>query len=160
VTGFGDDVYQPDPTDQVDLDQLDDSDTLTVDGIGDPLDEGYSPLDRPIGLRGPETFAERLADELPDIPTGTRAIDGDGLGDSTDSDGELRDDQVGFRRSGRLVAPDEGAHADRTADLVARDVGIDGAAASAEEAAVHVIGEDADEREVAVERDEATAAEA
>jgi hypothetical protein len=40
------------------------------------------------------------------------------------------------------VAEDEGAHPVADADLVARDVGIDGAAASAEEAAVHVVDED------------------
>ncbi|MER6984744.1 DUF5709 domain-containing protein, partial [Streptomyces carpinensis] len=45
-------------------------------------------------------------------------------------------------RSGRLVAPDEGAHEDEEAALVAMDVGIDGAAASAEEAAMHVVDED------------------
>src|ERR1022692_4704650 len=41
-------------------------------------------------------------------------------------------------RAGRLVADDEGSHPDREADLVARDVGIDGGAATAEEAAVQV----------------------
>ena len=42
----------------------------------------------------------------------------------------------------RLVAEDEGAHPDAEADLVATDVGIDGGAASAEEAAVHVVEDD------------------
>jgi hypothetical protein len=177
VSGFGDDVYQPDPSDQPDIEQLDDSDTL-IDGVGDPLDEGYIPLDRPIGLRGHESFDQRLADELPDPWTdgygdgrgdrngdkerykpGARFADGDGIGDSTDSDGELLDDQVGDRRAGRLVAPNEGFGEDYTSDMVARDVGIDGAAASAEEAAMHVVGEDLDEQEVETEREEATAAE-
>ena len=45
-------------------------------------------------------------------------------------------------RSGRLVADDEGAHTDDEEDLVAHDVGIDGGAASAEEAAVHIQDED------------------
>jgi hypothetical protein len=40
------------------------------------------------------------------------------------------------------VAEDEGAHPDEEADLVARDVGIDGGAASAEEAALHVVEDD------------------
>jgi hypothetical protein len=40
------------------------------------------------------------------------------------------------------VAEDEGAHPDDEPDLVARDVGIDGGAAGAEEAAVHVTDED------------------
>ena len=137
MSGFGDDVYQPDPGDQLEIDQLDDSDTL-INGVGDPLDEGYSPLDRPIGLRGQESFDERLADELPDVA----AADGDGLGDTDDTDGELLDDQVGADRAGRLVAPNEGFGEDYTSDMVARDVGIDGAGASAEEAAMHVVDED------------------
>jgi len=41
------------------------------------------------------------------------------------------------------VAPDEGAHSDTDPNLDATDVGIDGAAASAEEAAVHVVPDDA-----------------
>jgi hypothetical protein len=40
------------------------------------------------------------------------------------------------------VAEDEGAHPDEEEDLVARDVGIDGGAASAEEAAIHVVEDD------------------
>ena len=43
------------------------------------------------------------------------------------------------RELGRLVAPDQGFGEDVDADRVADDVGIDGGAASAEEAAVHVI---------------------
>jgi hypothetical protein len=46
---------------------------------------------------------------------------------------------VGDDRAGRLVAPDEGTHEDDEEDLLADDVGIAGAAASAEEAAVHVV---------------------
>lgn len=70
---------------------------------------------------------------------------GDGLGDTLDTDGELIDDEVGDLRAGRLVAPDEGAHEDAEKDIIAEDVGIDGAAASAEEAAVHLVDEDADD---------------
>ncbi len=69
-------------------------------------------------------------------------VDGDGIGDAPDSDGEPVDHEVGTSRSGRLVAPDEGAHEDGESGLIATDVGIDGAAASAEEAAVHVVDED------------------
>jgi hypothetical protein len=43
------------------------------------------------------------------------------------------------------VQEDEGLHPDREPDLVAGDVGIDGGAASAEEAAVHLTDEDEDE---------------
>jgi Family of unknown function (DUF5709) len=58
-----------------------------------------------------------------------------------DVDGLLLDDGPD-PRAGRLVAPDEGAHADAEADLVATDVGIDGGGASAEEAALHVVADD------------------
>lgn len=47
--------------------------------------------------------------------------------------------------AGRLVAEDEGAHPDSEPDLAARDAGIDGGAAGAGEAAVHLTGEDEDE---------------
>ena len=62
-----------------------------------------------------------------------------------DPDEQAGDDEVGDTRAGRLVAPDEGFGADTEKDLIGREVGIDGAAASAEEAAVHVIEEDIEE---------------
>jgi hypothetical protein len=147
--GWGDDVYQPDQDEQrEDTGVLDAEDTLEYDGVDDPLDRGWSPPERPwavehLGvtaaerLRG-ETLDQRLAEELPE----DAAQDGDGLGDWAGGDGELLDNEVGAARSGRLVAPDEGAHEDEEAALVATDVGIDGAAASAEEAAVHIVDED------------------
>lgn len=88
-------------------------------------------------LRG-ETLEQRLAEELPDIAY----PDGDGIGDSRDTDGEPLDNEVGDLRSGRLVAPDEGSHEDEESGLIATDVGIDGAAASAEEAAMHIVDEE------------------
>jgi|SRR6185312_1456410 hypothetical protein len=119
------------------LDQLEAEDSQT--GGEDPLETGYSPPERPLGMREELTLDQRLAEEVPDLDTGQ---DGDGVGDLAGGDGELRDDQVGTERSGRLVAPDEGAHADREHDAVAEDVGIDGGAASAEEAAVHVVDDE------------------
>ncbi|MFI5688771.1 DUF5709 domain-containing protein [Streptomyces sp. NPDC051636] len=147
--GWGDDVYQPDASEiQDDAGLLDAEDTLVDDGVDDPLDRGWSPPERPWAVehagvtaaerRQGETLDERLAEELPDLV----APDGDGIGDSQDTDGEPLDKEVGALRSGRLVAPDEGAHEDEEAALVATDVGIDGAAASAEEAAVHIVDED------------------
>ncbi|MER5294420.1 MULTISPECIES: DUF5709 domain-containing protein [Streptomyces] len=147
--GWGDDVYQPDASDQrEDTGVLDAEDTLEYDGVDDPLDPGWSPPERPWAVehtgvtaaerRAGETLDQRLAEEQPDLAV----PDGDGLGDSTDTDGELLDNEVGAARSGRLVAPDEGAHEDEEAALVATDVGIDGAAASAEEAAVHIVDEE------------------
>ncbi|WP_338899683.1 DUF5709 domain-containing protein [Streptomyces sp. TG1A-60] len=148
--GWGDDVYQPDGSEiQDDAGLLDAEDTLITDGVADPLDRGWSPPERPWAvehtgvtaaerLRG-ETLDQRLSEELPD----TAYPDGDGIGDSQDTDGEPLDNEVGTLRSGRLVAPDEGAHEDEESGLVATDVGIDGAAASAEEAAMHIVEEEA-----------------
>ncbi|MBN9097644.1 MULTISPECIES: DUF5709 domain-containing protein [unclassified Pseudonocardia] len=138
-------TYDPDSGDDLDGDaQLDQGDTLDDRGVADPLDEGYSPAERPWAVDDFGTTAReeaegedldhRLAREVPDI-----GDDDEGLGDTSDTDGELRDDQVGDRRSGRLVAADEGGVTDDDPDAWASDVGIDGAGASAEEAAVHVV---------------------
>ncbi|MEU1304381.1 DUF5709 domain-containing protein [Streptomyces shenzhenensis] len=147
--GWGDDVYQPDGSEiQEDSGLLDAEDTLVDDGVEDPLDRGWSPPERPWavehtgvtaaeGHRG-ETLDQRLAEELPDLAV----PDSDGIGDCQGTDGELLDNEVGDLRSGRLVAPDEGVHEDEESALVATDVGIDGAGASAEEAAMHVVDED------------------
>jgi hypothetical protein len=146
-----------------DENQLQPEDTLVDRGLDDALDEGYSPPDRPVAVdkfgttaaeaEEGETLDMRLAEEEPDPnlqvedplapepdPTEQRVdqetqLDRD-LGLEED-DGEVGDD-----RAGRLLAPDEGAHEDVEKDLVARDVGISGAGAGAEEAAVHVIDED------------------
>ncbi|MFF2513981.1 DUF5709 domain-containing protein [Streptomyces sp. NPDC058086] len=143
---MGDDVYQPDGSEvQDDAGLLDVSDTLDDRGIDEALDEGYSPPEKPWGVehtgvtaaerqRG-ESLDERLAEEVPDIAGQI----GDGIGDLWEGDGELIDDEVGDLRAGRLIAPDEGAHEDTEKDLIAYDVGVDGAGASAEEAAMHVI---------------------
>ena len=49
------------------------------------------------------------------------------------------DGEVGDQRAGRLVDPNAGIGDDVDSELVGEDVGIDGAGASAEEAAVHII---------------------
>ena len=139
--------------DQDDLDdtaQLDQADTLDDRGVSDLLDEGISPPERPWAVEdwgltareaaGHEDLEHRLARELPDV--GEDEDEGDGLGDTSDTDGEAWDDQVGERRAGRLVAPDEGWVRDEEPDAWASDVGINGAGASAEEAAVHVVSDD------------------
>ncbi|MCX5181674.1 DUF5709 domain-containing protein [Streptomyces sp. NBC_00268] len=143
---MGDEVYQPDGSEvQDDAGLLDVSDTLDDRGVDEALDEGYSPPERPWGVehtgvtaaerqRG-ESLDERLAEEIPDVAVQV----GDGIGDLWDGDGELIDDEVGDRRAGRLIGPDEGAHEDTEKDLIAYDAGVDGAGASAEEAAMHVI---------------------
>jgi hypothetical protein len=128
---YGDQVVDPE-------DQLSVEDTLDEENLDDVLDRGYSPPDRPpVGydhnLDG-ESLDERLAQEEPDVDPYVEAERED---DPDDTGDEAQD-----RRSGRLVAPDEGSHEDEESDAVAEDVGIDGAGASAEEAAVHVIEED------------------
>ena len=136
---------------------LDPSDTLDGEPDGDPLEAGYLPTDRwSAGMRFGSTEAEEragesldqlLAEEEPDVTldpaeekpdeaTGEGEFGDEDAGDE-DVDGLLLDDGPD-PRAGRLVAEDEGTHSDEEADLVAYDAGIDGGAASAEEAAVHV----------------------
>jgi hypothetical protein len=127
--------------------------SLDSDELGDEVDEtGYSPLDwRPADLswgftareaHSHEPLADRLARELPDE---IEEVLGDGLGDTTDTDGELLDDQVGSVRAGRLAwaAPES---SDPASDYWGSDVGIDGGAASAEEAAIHIVVDQDDVR--------------
>jgi len=45
-------------------------------------------------------------------------------------------------RTGRLLAPDEGAGEDVDSEMIGEDEGIDGAGASAEEAAMHTIDDE------------------
>ena len=138
------------------------ADSLT----GDPGDPGADPLDR--GVAPPERWSaamkfgstadeqetgesldQLLAEEEPDPALDLDdEVPEDGEEDSEDDDeadeyvdGLLLDDGPD-PRAGRLVAEDEGAHPDAEADLVARDAGVDGGAASAEEAAVHVVEDD------------------
>ncbi|MCQ4211188.1 DUF5709 domain-containing protein [Streptomyces longispororuber] len=156
---MGDEVYQPgDPDAHEDEGILDVEDTLNDRGV-DPYDEGWSPPERPLGVEhtgvtaaermAGETLDERLSEERPDSVLeeleALESDDGDGddgIGDWRDGDGEPLDDEVGARRAGRLLAPDEGAHEDAEKDMLAEDVGLDGGAASAEEAAVHVVDEE------------------
>jgi hypothetical protein len=143
-----------------DEDQLQPEDTLVQDDVEDVLDRGYSPPDRLHGSLAhgvtaeeqsrDETIEERIRQEIPDpgsaygAPDNESGLDGDLLGgDDPDAiaaeDDWLGDGEVGDVRAGRLVAPDGGSGFDDEKDLVGEDVGVDGAAASAEEAAVHVI---------------------
>jgi hypothetical protein len=132
------------------------SDTLAGDPGDDPLDRGVIPPQRwSAGMRFGTTAAEQEAGESLDQllaeeePEAALEVDdelaGDVAGDEDaadeDVDGLLLDDGPD-PRAGRLVAEDEGAHPAGEADLVARDAGIDGGAATAEEAAVHVVGDD------------------
>jgi hypothetical protein len=114
-----------------DDDQLTQEDTLEDRGVDDLLDEGYSPPDRWKEPRDHETLDELLSEEEPDP---AMQLD--------DPDEQAGDDEVGDVRAGRLVASDEGFGPDTESELIGRAVGIDGGAASAEEAAVHVIADE------------------
>ncbi|MEU3605397.1 DUF5709 domain-containing protein [Streptomyces sp. NPDC035033] len=147
---MGDEVYQPTDgnEEQEDAAALDLQNTLDENDYDDVLDQGYSPPERPLGVekagttageqREGETLDERLREEVPDVGAGAGA-DADGVGDLPGGDGEPLDGEVGDRRAGRLVAPDEGVREDVDQAPLASDVGIDGGAAGAEEAAVHVV---------------------
>ena len=94
-------------------------------GDRDGMDAGYVPPDRPYvledddvtvpGQRESDTLDRRLAREEPE--------------DLVVDDG----------RAGRLYDPDQGAALERGDAMDAADVGISGGAASAEEAAVHIV---------------------
>ena len=138
----------------------DTTDTLIGAPGDDPLDRGVVPPERWSGdiRRGDqggqgESLDELLAEEEPDdtleLTEDELEIDDEEPEDlyadedagDEDVDGLLLDDGPD-PRAGRLVAEDAGALPDEEEDLVASDVGIDGGAATAEEAAVHVVEED------------------
>jgi hypothetical protein len=130
---------------------LDASDTLDGDPGDDPLDQGIAPPDRwsageGFGTTAPEeqegeSLDQLLAEEEPDPYAEADSDEDQDEGEDLRADDLWGDDEP-EPRSGRLVADDEGAHADDEDELVAHDVGIDGGAASAEEAAVHVLDDD------------------
>ena len=119
----GDHEDQPDAPDLGAAVQLESEETL--EGTGDALDAGYVPPDRPYaldedgvtarGMREGDTLDERLRREQAD------------------------DAPADAGRAGRLVIVDEGAALETPDAGDAVDVGIDGGAASAEEAAVHEV---------------------
>lgn len=131
--------------------QLQPEETLVDRGVDDVLDEGVSPPEKPRGVEEfgttpyeeetGESLDQRLAREEDD-PAAHVAY---GLAEDEVDDAPEVDPApagaVGDERSGRLVAPDQGLGDDAEKDEVARDVGIDGGAASAEEAAVHVVSD-------------------
>lgn len=122
-----------------DENQLQSDDTLVDRGVDDALDEGYSPPERwspgeGFGntayeeLRG-ETLDQRIAQEIPEPDPYEAAA----------NETEQVGGEVGGGRTGRLIADDEGMGPDLERDMIADDIGIDGAGASAEEAAMHTI---------------------
>jgi Family of unknown function (DUF5709) len=122
----------PDESEQ--LDQMEPQRSLIDRGVDDPLDEGYSPPERysPLIRKGEhETLDERLEEEIPEPDL-----------NAVQEPDVVDDGEVGEQRAGRLVDPNEGIGPDAEPDLFGTDVGIDGGAASAEEAAVHIVPDD------------------
>src|SRR4051812_23051630 len=100
---------------------------------------GNTPLEEELG----ETLDQRVAQEIPEPDPYVAAENAD-LEELDDElvGSEAGEAEVGDARSGRLVDIQGGVGRDDERTLVADNVGIDGAAASAEEAAVHVIEDD------------------
>ncbi|HEY8720247.1 DUF5709 domain-containing protein [Pengzhenrongella sp.] len=120
----------PETGSEGDSDQLPLEDTLLERGVGDLLDEGYSPPERPRSnhfgetaweeARG-ETLDQRLSEEEPESWEAPER-------------GKRQPD-----RAGRLVEDDNALEGHRRNDTFADDVGVAGGAATAEEAAMHII---------------------
>ena len=140
-------------------------DTLDGEPGDDPLDRGVIPPERwSAGVRRGTTADEQdrgeslddlLAEQEPDTTLESleeaEEEDDDGLdalshdddeneGDE-DVDGLLLDDGPD-PRAGRLVGFDGGRYPHRQSEMLAHDVGVDGGAASAEEAAEHIVEDD------------------
>ncbi|WP_300682544.1 DUF5709 domain-containing protein [Nocardioides sp.] len=125
----------------LDGDQLSAEDTLEDRGVDDLLDEGYSPPERYLDPTQGESDGEGegidewLRQEEPD-PVASLAYGEDSDDGDDGEETSLDDGEVGDRRSGRLE------QVEGEPDGFAYDVGIDGGAASAEEAAMHEIPEE------------------
>ncbi|AWL42054.1 MULTISPECIES: DUF5709 domain-containing protein [Streptomyces] len=147
--GRGDDVYQPDGSDTGNrpTDELDPENVLDEPDLDDTMDTGYSPPEKPLGVskygttgeeqREGESLDRRLAQEEPEQGS---AEDRTG-GREPESNGPA-EDEAGDERAGRVAAP-EAPGDERHNRVLGRDVGIDGGAASAEEAAVHIQDDEA-----------------
>jgi hypothetical protein len=130
------DQFQDVPDQSEQLDQMQPEESLVDRGVDDMLDEGYAPPDHwstaeKYGTTASEqakgeTLEQRLEQEEPEVE------------DDWDED-FIDDGEVGAERAGRLVDPNVGIGEDQEGDLIGEDVGIDGAGASAEEAAMHVV---------------------
>ena len=131
----------PDPSEQ--MEQLSEADSLIDRGVDDVLDEGYIAPDNWSPAQGfgntasemkqGETLEQRIAQEQPE--TDPKKLRG-----PWNPNRENR--QGGSKRAGRLVAPGGGSGPDTEGESIASDVGISGGAASAEEAAMHIISEE------------------
>ena len=116
--------------------QLQPGDTLDERGVDDILDEGIVTREKWSAGQGyGNTAAEEARGESLELRLSQEDPDWDAEHDTWTED-DLDDDEVGDQRSGRIWADQDGD------DRFAHDAGIDGAGATAEEAAMHVIAEE------------------
>lgn len=142
MTDNGDFVSEQIPEESEQLDQLQESDSLIDRGVDDVLDEGYIAPDGWSPAQGyGNTFAEmhagetierRVKQEIPD-PDPVKLAESD---EHWNAGKEKR--EVGRERAGRLMHV-QGAGREDTLGI---DVGYSGGAASAEEAAMHIISDE------------------
>ncbi len=144
MSDYADNTVSDDRSEQLDQDQLQPQTSLNDRGVDDALDEGYSPPEKPsVLLRHGEheSLDERLAEEEPEPDPYAAPEQEDNL-TVRDELENLDDGEVGDQRAGRLIDPNQGIGPDVEKDLVGEDVGIDAGAASAEEAAMHIVPDD------------------
>jgi hypothetical protein len=138
-----------------DYETLDATDTLDGNPGDDPLDRGVATPDRwSAGIRyaeegeeESESLDELLSEEEPDVADDPDDPGEDDWDENATEQEIVRDerDEGADLRAGRLVSENEQVDDDGDTsvvtedELVARDEGIDGGGASAEEASMHVI---------------------
>ena len=134
------DFDTPVPDESEQLDQIQEADSLIDRGVEDVLDEGYTAPEQwsaaqgfgntPEEMRQGETINQRVKQEEPEKKPAE--VEWNAFGE---------DREVGRERAGRLMhVQGPGGEA-----ILGSDVGFSGGAASAEEAAMHIISEDDDE---------------
>jgi hypothetical protein len=136
-----------------DYEVLDSSDTLAGPPGDDPLDRAVATPERwsaamradiPADEQADESIEELLSEEEPDV-------DAQGYGDDDFADLDENEPENDVRRSfgaegpdrraGRLLTDDDRAD---DGEEIGFDAGVDGGAATAEEAAVHVLDDEGD----------------
>lgn len=152
------------PEESEQLDQLETNRSLTESDLADPLDQGYAAPDHWSPAEGygntaeeqhdGESLEQRLTQEVPDVEVDDDLPEPQSLDSDTTPQDQVDPDlvdpgldltggsEVGEDRAGRLTSTSGGEGSgglDDEAELLAADVGIDGAGASAEEAAVRIV---------------------
>jgi hypothetical protein len=148
--------------DLTDFEVLDANDTLEGNPGDDPLDRGLAAPDRwsagtRYALEGEEdqeSLDELLSEEEPDVLDEEDADEESWDENATRHDvGRFERDDDPDARAGRLATTEADVYGNSDDDvpgiqdgeLLGEDTGIDGGAATAEEAAVHVVGDDDEE---------------